>query len=195
MGVGGHRVSDPLPFATLADWTAWLATHPDEKEVWVLYHKKSTTIPSIDWPQAVEGALAYGWIDGIRKSLSETQWIQRFTPRRPGSIWSAKNVATAEKLIADGRMTPKGLAAVEAGKASGQWALAYAGGGEKAAVPQDFLDALALAPQIARDTYASFDSRNRFVLYHRLTTAKRPETRAKRIADFIALLTRGGRLH
>ena len=123
-------MTDPIPFATLADWTDWLAANPDAKEVWVLYHKKSTGLPSIDWPQAVEGALAHGWIDGIRKTLDETQWIQRFTPRKPGSIWSAKNVATAERLIAEGRMSPAGLAAVQAGKASGQWDLAYAGGGE-----------------------------------------------------------------
>jgi uncharacterized protein YdeI (YjbR/CyaY-like superfamily) len=185
----------PLPFATPADWSDWLATHPDAKEIWVLYHKKSTGLPSIDWPQAVEGALAHGWIDGIRKTLSETQWVQRFTPRKPGSIWSAKNVATAERLIAEGRMTPAGLKAVEAGKANGQWALAYAGGGEGAQVPQDFLDALALAPPTARDTYATFDARNRFAIYHRLLTAKRPETRQKRIADFVAMLTRGERFH
>lgn len=193
--MGGGRMSDPIPFATITDWTDWLAAHSDEKEVWVLYHKKASGVPSIDWPQAVEGALAHGWIDGIRKTLSETQWMQRFTPRKPGSIWSAKNVATAERLIAEGRMTPRGLAAVEVAKANGQWALAYAGGGEAAQVPQDFLDALAQAPQAARETYAKFDARNRFAIYHRLTTAKRPETRTKRIADFIAMLTRGERIH
>lgn len=185
----------PLPFATLADWTAWLAAHPDEKEVWVLYHKKASGVPSIDWPQAVEGALAHGWIDGIRKTVSDTQWIQRFTPRKPGSIWSAKNVATAERLIAEGRMTPRGLAAVEIAKANGQWALAYAGGGEKAQVPQDFLDALAQAPQAARDGFTVLDARNRYAVYYRLVTAKRPETRAKRIADILALLARGKTFH
>ena len=185
----------PIPFATLTDWTDWLAANPEAKEAWVLYHKKSTGLPSIDWPQAVEGALMHGWIDGIRKTLSETQWIQRFTPRKPGSIWSAKNVATAERLIAEGRMAPRGLAAVAVAKANGQWALAYAGGGDAAQVPQDFLDALAQSPQSARDTYATYDSRNRFAIYHRLHTAKRPETRAKRLADFIAMLTRGERFH
>lgn len=186
---------DPQPFAAPQDFSAWLAANPDAREVWVLYHKKGTGTPSIDWPQAVEVALAHGWIDGIRKSLDETQWIQRFTPRKPGSIWSAKNVATAERLIAEGRMTARGLAAVEAGKASGQWALAYAGGGEKAAVPQDFLEALALAPPLAQETFAGFDARNRFSIYHRLTTAKRPETRAKRMADILAMLARGERFH
>lgn len=185
----------PVPFSTLADWSTWLAANADAKEIWVLYHKKSTGIPSIDWPQAVEGALAHGWIDGIRKTLDETQWIQRFTPRKPRSIWSAKNVATAERLIAEGRMTPAGLACVETAKANGQWARAYAGGGEGAEVPQDFLDALAQAPQTARDTFATFDSRNRYAIYHRLITAIRAETRAKRVADIVAMLARGERFH
>lgn len=188
-------MSDPLPFPTMEDFSAWLAANPGASEVWVLYHKKGSGTPSIDWPQAVEVALAHGWIDGIRKSLDAARWIQRFTPRKPGSIWSAKNVATAERLIAEGKMTARGLAAVEAGKASGQWALAYAGGGEKAAVPQDFLDALALAPPLAQETFAGFDARNRFSIYHRLTTAKRPETRAKRIADILAMLAKGERFH
>jgi uncharacterized protein YdeI (YjbR/CyaY-like superfamily) len=188
-------MTDPLPFPTPRDWSDWLSANAGAREVWVLYHRKGSGTPSIDWPQAVEVALAHGWIDGIRKTVSATTWMQRFTPRKPGSIWSAKNVATAERLIAEGRMTPAGLAAVEVAKANGQWQLAYAGGGEKAAVPQDFLDALAAAPEAARATYATLDSRNRFAIYHRLTTAKRPETRMKRIADFIAMLARGERFH
>jgi uncharacterized protein YdeI (YjbR/CyaY-like superfamily) len=188
-------LTDPLAFATPQDWWAWLADHPDATEVWVLYHKKSTGQPSIDWAQAVEGALAHGWIDGVRRTLNADQWVQRFTPRKPRSIWSAKNVATAERLIAEGLMTPAGLATVAAAKASGQWHTAYAGGGDGAKVPQDFLDALAQAPQSARDTYAGFDARNRFAIYHRLLTAKRPETRAKRLVTFIAMLTRGERFH
>lgn len=188
-------MAEPIPFATPEDWWAWLAANPDASEVWVLYHKKGTGTPSIDWPQAVEGALAHGWIDGIRRTLDERTWVQRFTPRKPGSVWSGKNVATAERLIAEGRMTPRGLAAVEAGKASGQWQLGYAGGGEAAAVPQDFLDALALGPQAAQATYAGLSTKNRYAIYYRLTTAKRPETRAKRIRDFIEMLARGETFH
>jgi uncharacterized protein YdeI (YjbR/CyaY-like superfamily) len=184
----------PIPFATPADWNAWLAANPQATEVWVLYHRKGSGVPSVDWDQAVVEALAHGWIDGIRKSVNETQWMQRFTPRKPRSIWSAKNVATAERLIAEGRMTPAGLALVQAAKASGQWQVAYAGGGKGAQVPQDFLDALALAHQTARDTYAALDSRNRYAIYHRLTTAKRAETRAKRIADFVVKLERGDKV-
>jgi uncharacterized protein YdeI (YjbR/CyaY-like superfamily) len=187
--------AEPLAFVTPADWWAWLAAHPDASEVWVLYHKKGSGTPSIDWPQAVEVALAHGWIDGVRKTVDDSRWMQRFTPRKPASIWSAKNVATAQRLMGEGRMTPAGLAAVAAAKVSGHWELGYAGGGDGAQVPQDFLDALAAAPQAARDTYATFDARNRFAIYYRLTTAKRPETRAKRLADFIARLTRGESFH
>jgi uncharacterized protein YdeI (YjbR/CyaY-like superfamily) len=188
-------VTGALPFPAPQDWSDWLSAHPEAREVWVLYHRKGRGTPSIDWPQAVEVALAHGWIDGVRKTVSPTTWMQRFTPRKPGSIWSAKNVATAEKLIAEGRMRPAGLAAVEIAKANGQWDLAYAGGGEAAAVPQDFLDALAQGPESARAGYATLDSRNRFAIYHRLATAKRPETRTKRIADYIAMLERGERFH
>ena len=181
----------PIPFATLSDWTDWLAAHPDEHEVWVLYHKKGSGIVSIDWTLAVEGALAHGWIDGIRKSVNETQWMQRFTPRKPRSIWSAKNVATAQRLIAEGRMTPAGLATVASAKATGQWDMAYGGSGPNGQVPQDFLRALAAAPQSARDTFAALNSANRYAITHRLITAKRPETRAKRMADFVAKLEKG----
>ncbi len=186
---------DPVPFSTPQDWWSWLAAHPDATEVWLLYHRKGSGTSSIDWPQAVEVALAHGWIDGNRKTVNDSQWIQRFTPRRTGSIWSAKNVATAQRLIDEGRMTPRGLAAVQVAKANGRWGLAYAGGGEGAAVPRDFLDALALGPQAAQATYATLDSRNRHAIYHRLATVRRPETRARRIADFIDRLSRGERFH
>ena len=188
-------MTEPIAFPAPQDWSDWLTAHPDAREVWVLYHRKGSGTPSIDWPQAVEVALAHGWIDGIRKTVSPTTWMQRFTPRKPGSIWSAKNVATAEKLIAEGRMLPAGLASVTVAKANGQWQLAYAGGGAAAAVPQDFLEALAVAPSEAQATYASLDYRNRYAIYHRLITAKRPETRAKRIADYIAMLARGEKFH
>ena len=185
---------DLIPFATPAEWNEWLAQHPDAKEVWVLYHRKGSGQPLIDWEQAVIEALAHGWIDGIRKTVNETQWMQRFTPRKRRSIWSAKNVATAERLIAEGRMTPAGLATVAAAKATGQWDMAYGGSGPNGQVPQDFLAALAVAPQSARDTFAALNSANRYAIAHRLITAIRPETRAKRLADFVAKLEKGEKI-
>ncbi len=188
-----RTMPDPIPFATPADWNRWLGQHPDATEVWVLYHRKGSGIPSVDWEQAVIEALAHGWIDGIRKTVTETQWMQRFTPRKPGSSWSQKNVAHAEKLIAEGRMTPAGLAHVTLAKQNGRWEAAYVGG-KAGELPQDFLDALALNPQAAAHL-KTLNAQNRYAIYYRLTTAKRPETRAKRIADFVALLARGEKFH
>jgi len=187
-------VSEPVAFPTPQDWWDWLASHPDAREVWVLMHRKGTGMPSIDWQQAVVGAIAHGWIDGVRKTVTESAWMQRFTPRRPGSAWSQKNIDNAEKLIAEGRMTPAGLAQVTVAKAAGLWDKGYSGG-KGAEVPQDFLDALAAGPADAQRAYASLNTKNRYAIYYRLTTAKRAETRAKRVADYIAMLARGEVFH
>ena len=183
-------MSEPVPFPTPEHWWDWLASHPDAREVWVLYHRKGTGTPSIDWDDAVLGAIAHGWIDGVRKTVNEAQWTQRFTPRKPASAWSARNIAHAERLIAEGRMAAAGLAAVEAGKASGRWEAGYSGG-KGAEVPADFLEALALASELARQTYAAQKAQGRFAIYYRLHTAKTPETRAKRMENLLAKLARG----
>lgn len=185
----------PMTFASPDEWGDWLeARHATTTEAWLRLAKKKTGIPSIDWEQAVEEALIWGWIDGTKKTESETHWLQRFTPRAPRSPWSEKNRATAERLIAGGWMQAPGLAEVEKAKADGRWDAAYAGS-RTAELPEDFLAALALAPQSARNTLAGYDAKNRYAIYYRLTTAKRSETRTKRIADFIAMLERGERLH
>ncbi len=185
----------PLSFATPQEWGDWLEMrHATAPEAWLRLAKKKTGIPSIDWDQAVEEALVWGWIDGVKKAESETHWLQRFTPRAPRSLWSDKNRATAERLIAGGWMQAPGLQQVAAAQADGRWDAAYKGQ-KSADLPEDFLAALAAAPQTARTTLAGYDAKNRYAIYYRLTTAKRPETRAKRIADFIAMLTRGERFH
>ena len=124
-------MTEPLPFATPEDWWNWLATHhATETEIWLLYHKKGSGLPSIDWQQAVAEAeaIAWGWIDGIRKSVNETSWQQRFTPRKPGSSWSKINIAHAERLIATGRMQPSGQRHIDIAKQNGTWDAAYSGG-------------------------------------------------------------------
>jgi uncharacterized protein YdeI (YjbR/CyaY-like superfamily) len=184
---------DPIPFAEPQHWNDWLAANPDATEIWVLLHKKESGLPSITWEQAVIEALAHGWIDGVKKSLNDTSWLQRFTPRKAGSAWSQKNIAHAEKLIADGRMAPAGQNHVDIAKQNGRWDTAYAGG-KGADLPQDFLDALAANPAAAAHLQ-TLNAQNRYAIYYRLTTAKRPETRAKRIADFVALLARGEKFH
>ena len=185
-------MTDPVPFATPQDWRAWLdAHHASAPELLMKLYKKASGIPSVTWEEAVIEALAFGWIDGVKRPGDADHWLQRFTPRKPRSGWSQKNRAHVERLIADGRMTPAGLAQVQTAKADGRWDAAYAGG-KDAQVPQDFLDAL--TPKAAQ-TYATLNAQNRFAIYYRLTTAKRPEPRAKRFADFVAMLEKGERLY
>ena len=182
-------MTDPIPFATPADWHGWLAANQTATEVWVLYHKKGSGQPSIDWQQAVVEALCWGWIDGVRRALNDTQWVQRFTPRKPGSSWSHINIAHAERLIAEGRMQPAGLAAIAVAKAKGDWERAYSGG-KGAELPPDFLDAVAANLQ-AMEALKTLNTKTRFAIYYRTTTAKRPETRARKIAEFVAKLAAG----
>lgn len=159
----------------------------------MLLYKKGSGIPSITWEQAVIEALAHGWIDGVKKSANETQWLQRFTPRKAGSAWSQKNIGHAEKLMAEGRMTAAGLAHVAAAKANGRWDTAYSGG-KAAELPGDFLQAVAQNPA-ASAALKTLDTKNRYSIYYRLATAKRPETRAKKLAEFVAMLARGETIH
>ena len=186
---------DPLPCPTPAHWNDWLSLHhAGTAEVWLKLYRKGSGIPSIDWEQAVIEALCWGWIDGQKKSGDGTFWLQRFTPRRKGSGWSQKNCGHVERLIGDGRMAASGLAQVAAAKADGRWQAAYSGS-KGAVVPDDFLAALAAASDPARTMFASLNRQNVFAIYIRVTTARRPETRAKRIADFVAMLARGEKLY
>ena len=190
--MGGGALTEPLPFVTPEDWSDWLAANPEATEVWLLFHKKATGVPSLTWEQAVIEALAHGWIDGIRKSASDTTWIQRFTPRRKHSIWSMKNVAHVETLIATGRMTPRGLAQVTAAKENGRWETAYSVAGTTG-LPANFLQAVAADPAAVAGL-AALDTRNRNAIAFRLNMVRRPETRARKIAEYVALLAAGGKL-
>jgi len=184
----------PLPFATPADWRAWLETHhASEPQITLKLYRKASGTASITWEEAVIEALAFGWIDGVKRPGGPDHWLQRFTPRKPRSGWSQKNRTHVDRLIAEGRMTPAGLKQVEAAKADGRWDAAYSGG-KNAEIPQDFLDAVAQVAKAA-ETYATLNAQNRYAIYYRLTTVKRPETRAKRIADFVAMLARGERFY
>src|SRR5690606_7450660 len=139
----------------------------------------------IDYATALESALCFGWIDGRKKKLDETHWVQRFTPRRPRSKWSQINVKKATALIEAGRMREAGLREVERAKADGRWEAAYASP-SRATVPDGLRAALDAAPQSARDFFDSLDSRNRYAILHRVQDAKRPATRAARIEKFVA---------
>jgi uncharacterized protein YdeI (YjbR/CyaY-like superfamily) len=182
--------SDPLTCATPLDWGDWLRDHHTaQTEVLLRLFRKGSGAGSLTWEEAVVEALAWGWIDSVKRPYDDQSWLQRFSPRRAGSVWSQKNRTHIEALIAAGRMQPSGMAHVLAAQANGRWDAAYAGG-KDAQVPADFLAALALNTQ-AQAFYATLNAANRYVIYHRLTTAKRPETRAKRLTDYLAMMARG----
>jgi len=136
-------------------------------------------------------ALAYGWIDGVKRSGDDVIWFQRFTPRRPKSVWSKKNTAHVEKLIAEGRMHLAGQEHVDAARADGRWDAAYSM--QDVVIPDDFLAAVA-AHSVAAATYQTLTASGRFAIHYRLTSAKKPETRAKRFADLLATLARGEKI-
>lgn len=172
----------------------WLERHhASATELWVRVYKKGSGVASVTWEDIVIAGLTWGWIDGQKKSLDEASFLQRITPRRARSIWSKKNCEHAERLIAEGRMRPAGLAQVEAAKKDGRWDAAYAGSSEMV-IPEDFLAALAKSKK-ASAFYATLDRTNLFAIYHRLHTAKKPETRLARIERIIAQLARGERFH
>jgi uncharacterized protein YdeI (YjbR/CyaY-like superfamily) len=181
-------------FESLEAWERWLAEHHDEPDgVWIKFARKGSGIPSVTQPEALETALRFGWIDGQARSLDERFYLQRFTPRRARSMWSKRNREIATALIAAGRMEPPGLREVERAKADGRWEAAY-DAPSGATVPEDLqreLDANAQAAAF----FATLDSRNRYAILHRIQTAKKPETRARRIATFVAMLAEGRTLY
>ncbi len=176
-----------LPFASSAEWERWLeGNHADSDGIWIKMAKKGAGIESVHYPEVLESALCFGWIDGRRERLDEHYFLQRFTPRRPRSKWSQINREKAEWLIAHGRMRPAGLAEVERAKADGRWQAAYAGQ-RRSAVPDDLQRELDARPN-AKAFFAELSSQNRYAILYQLQDAKRPETRARRLAKFIAML-------
>lgn len=175
--------ADDKAFETWLVDNASTATH-----VWVRMAKKGTRVTSIDWTRAVDVALRFGWIDGISRRLDDQWYVQRFTPRRAKSVWSKINRERIERLTADGRMRPAGLAEVDKAKTDGRWDAAY-DSPATAVVPDDL--AAALAARDLTDAYAALDSRNRYAFLHRLQTAARPETRTRRIEQLTDALAQG----
>lgn len=184
-----------LLVADAAAWRAWLAEHHAQPTgVWLVLAKKGTTEPtSLTYGQALEEALCHGWIDGQAKRRDAATHQQRFTPRRPRSAWSKRNVGIVERLTAEGRMQPAGLAQVARAKEDGRWEAAYAGPATME-MPSELAAALAAAP-VARERYDRLSAQNRYAILYRLATAKRAETRARRIEQFVAMLLRGETPH
>ncbi|SCF20964.1 Uncharacterized conserved protein YdeI, YjbR/CyaY-like superfamily, DUF1801 family [Micromonospora viridifaciens] len=184
-----------LIVADAAAWRRWLrAHHADPNGVWLVLAKRGSAGPTtLDYDQALDEALCHGWIDGQVKSRDEHTYRQRFTPRRARSPWSARNVGIVARLLAEGRMHPAGLAEVERAKADGRWDAAYAGQAT-AEVPEDLAAALAAEPR-ARAMFDILTARNRYAILHRLATARRADTRQRRLAQFVAMLARGETLY
>jgi uncharacterized protein YdeI (YjbR/CyaY-like superfamily) len=183
-----------LPFATPRAWADWLAkNHATARGVWIKVAKKSSGIASIAYPEAVEAALCVGWIDGQARRIDDAWFVQKFTPRGARSLWSKINCEKATALIAAGKMKPAGLAEVERAKQDGRWAQAY-DSPSRATVPDDLVAAMAKNAR-ASTFFATLDSRNRYAILHRVQTAKKPETRARRIAEFVQMLARREKLY
>jgi uncharacterized protein YdeI (YjbR/CyaY-like superfamily) len=188
--VGADDSLPTIAFPSPAEWEAWLEdNHAVAPGVWVKMAKKDAGIDSVRYPEVLESALRFGWIDGRREAHDERYFLQRFTPRRSRSKWSRINRETAERLIAEGRMRPAGLAEVERAKADGRWEAAYEGQ-KSITVPDDLRRELDTRPK-ARAFFAELNSQNRYAILYRLHDAKKPETRARRLAKFVAMLEAG----
>jgi uncharacterized protein YdeI (YjbR/CyaY-like superfamily) len=180
-------------FRTEAAFAAWMkANHARENELWLKIHKKGSGLPTVTNAQAIDVALCWGWIDGIRKSFDERSFLQRFTPRRARSMWSQINRDHVARLIAAGRMTPHGRRQVDAAKADGRWDAAYAPmrTASRATIPEDLRAAIEASPR-ARKTFRTLDRLNLFALTFRTNNMKTAAGRAKKIAALVAMLERG----
>jgi len=193
-----RSVSVELPELVMPDafaWSEWLGEHHDESPgVWRVVAKKGTSQPtSLTYEQALEEALCHGWIDGQVGRRDEATYRQRFTPRRRRSAWSKRNATIAERLLAEGRMHAAGIEQVERAKADGRWQTAYAGSAS-IEVPPDLIRALAAEPK-AQAMFERLSRQNRYAILYRLATAKRADTRARRIQQFVTMLARGGTIY
>ena len=183
-----------MAFETQQDWERWLTEHHTDTEgIWLKIAKKETGIPSVNYAEALDSALCYGWIDGQKASFDDQYWLQKFTPRRPKSIWSKVNCDKATALIAEGRMQPEGIRQVELAKADGRWESAYESQ-SKINVPADFQSELD-KNQKAKDFFSTLNSINRYAILFRIHSAKRPATRSARINKFIEMLSNNQKIY
>ena len=185
--------ANELPIVEAADqqaWRAWLAAnHADQAGAWLKFAKKGAPMASVTYAEAIEEALCFGWIDGQARGFDEHFYLQRFTPRRPKSKWSQINREKATRLLAEGRITPSGLAQIEAAKSDGRWEAAYPAQ-SAATVPEDLLRALDQNPK-AKKFFETLTGSTRYAFLYRLHNVKKPESRAKRIERYIELLNDG----
>lgn len=192
----GSTAPQPAPrrFATQRAFETWLAkNHGVSDGIWLLIAKAGADRPTVSYQEAVESALCHGWIDGQKKAFDAQHWLQRFTPRRPRSLWSKANRAKAEALIDAGRMKPGGMAEVDRAKSDGRWDAAY-DGARTSVAPPDLQRALEARPD-AGAFFATLDGANRYAVLWRIQTARTAETRSRRIQVLVDMLARGEKIH
>src|SRR5579863_6868206 len=189
--------TDSLPvmsFETPQDWERWLAEHQtDSVGIWLKIAKKVTGTSSVNYSEALDSAICYGWIDGQKAAFDDRYWLQKFTPRRPKSMWSKVNCDRAMALIAEGKMQPAGMRQVELAQADGRWDLAYESQ-SKITIPPDFQSELD-KNQEAKEFFSTLNSVNRYAILYRIQTAKKPETRTARIQKFIEMLSQNQKIY
>lgn len=186
--MGANAEKPILLFASTAEWEAFLEANPEHEGVRLQLRKKRSTAPGITYDEALESALCFGWIDGQIYGFDDDYSLQVFTPRRPRSVWSQRNVGIVERLIDEGRMRAAGLAQVERAKADGRWQAAYRQKGS--VVPDDLRAALDAAPRAAA-TFAALTAQQRFGIVFRLDGVKRAETRERKLRGYVEQLERG----
>ncbi len=183
-----------LTFASQIEWESWLGENGSTSTgAWLRLAKKGTGQRTVTYEQALESALCHGWIDGQKRAGNDQYWLQRFTPRTAKSLWSQLNKDRAEALIAAGRMRPRGMSEIEKARRDGRWNAAYTSA-SNSTVPDDLQAALDANPG-AKKFFATLNSRNRYAILYRIQNAKRPETRARKIGEFIDMLLRGETFH
>lgn len=183
-----------IPFASPQYWEQWLEqNHEVANGIWLQFYKKNSGIASVNYAEALDVALCYGWIDGQSKSIDELSYKQHFTPRRPRSIWSKRNIEHIARLTSEGRMKPAGIKQADAAKADGRWAQAYDSPGNMI-LPDDFV-ALLSKNLSASEFYESLNKTNKYAICWRIQTAKKPETRARRIKEILEMLERKEKFH
>ncbi|MES2141057.1 MAG: YdeI/OmpD-associated family protein [Bacteroidota bacterium] len=183
-----------IEFQTAEEWRTWLSKNSQVSNgVWLKIFKKDSNEKTITYAEALEESLCYGWIDGQKKSFDKQAWLQKFCPRGPKSIWSKVNVAHIERLTKAGKMKPQGLKAVASAKADGRWEKAY-DSPSKMTVPDDFIKELSKNKK-AHEFYKTLNKANLFSIAFRLQTAKKTETRQKRMKVILDMLSKGQKFH
>jgi uncharacterized protein YdeI (YjbR/CyaY-like superfamily) len=183
-----------VSFKSAHEWERWLAkNHAASQGIWLKIYKKDSQTLSVNYPDALDGALCYGWIDGQKAAFDDKAWLQKIGPRRLKSVWSRINVGHAERLIKAGRMKPAGLEKIESAKKDGRWSKAYHPQ-STATLPVDFLREVNKNGK-AKVFLKTLNRVNVYAIIYRLQTAKKPETRQKRISQFVEMLSKGEKLH